>query len=350
MNNTIEISGHSIGKGHPTFLIAEAGVNHNGNMDLAKQLIISAKKCGAHCVKFQTFKAERVVSETAPKAEYQIKNTRSEESQLKMLQSLEIPESNYVDIIRICQKNDIVFLSTPYSIEDIDFLNALNVPAFKIASGQTIELFFLEYVAKKQKPIILSTGMCTFSEVCKAVEVIRETGNNQIIVLQCTTNYPSLLSDCNLLAMPKMRDSLDVLVGYSDHTDSLIASTVAASLGACLIERHFTLDKTLTGPDHIASLDPNEYTQFVQQVREVELALGSSIKKPACSEKSNAKTIRRSLIASKDIQRGELLTWKNITLLRPLIGLSGLQADLVIGKYSAINIKKNSFINLEMIC
>jgi len=349
MTRQIQIADRVVGINRPAFIIAEAGVNHNGDLATAKKLILAAKQAGADCVKFQTFKAEQVVTTHAPKASYQLNTTDPRESQLAMLKKLELKADDYQELISLCKEQELVFLSTPYHTDDVDFLETLDVPAFKIASGQAVEPHFLETVAKKGKPIILSTGMCTSSEVDEAVRVIRSTGNSQIVVMQCTTNYPSAAHDCNLRAMVTMQHALDVSVGYSDHTQSLTAAIVAISLGACVIERHFTLDKRLPGPDHSSSSEPHEFETLVSQVREAESILGSAIKDPAAVEKKNAIGMRRSLVAKKNMSAGTVFSWNNLTLKRPGTGISGKFSDLVIGKKARREIHENTVISLDMI-
>lgn len=331
------------------FIIAEIGVNHNGDLSLAKKMILSAKESGADCVKFQTFKASRVASPSAPKAAYQLSTTDASESQINMLRKLELSEEEYLEIARFCTSQDIAFLSTPYDIEDADFLDNLGVPAFKIASGQAVELNYLRHVARKGKPILLSTGMCTLAEVDEAVRAIREVGNNDIVVLQCTTNYPSALEDCNLRTMQTMASALDVRVGYSDHTQSLTAAVLAVGLGACVIERHFTLDRNLPGPDHSSSSEPDEFRRMVEMIREAEITLGSSRKEPAAAEVENAKGMRRSLVAKIDIAPGEQLGWNNLAFKRPGTGITGKHADMVIGRHAARRIMPETLITLDMV-
>ena len=345
----IAIQNRIIGPGHPVFVIAEAGVNHNGDLEIAKRLIYEAKACGADCVKFQTFRADRIVSKTSPKAAYQLKTTSSEESQFDMLRKLELPDQAQKELIQICERAGVIFLSTPCNIEDVDFLEASNVPAFKVASAYAVESQFLSYIARKGKPILLSTGMCTFAEVDEAVRTIRDAGNDQIVVLQCTTNYPSALKDANLRVMHTISTAFDVLVGYSDHTQGLVAATVAAGLGACVIEKHFTLDKTLPGPDHSSSSDPDEFAQLVQQIRDTEKCLGTPLKIPSESETQNAKVMRRSIVAIKHIKKGDVFTLDNITLKRPGTGFSGKLLNLVLGRRAAQEVAPDTLIDFGMI-
>jgi N,N'-diacetyllegionaminate synthase len=349
MTLTLTIQQRPLGPGFPTFIIAEAGVNHNGDEALAKKLIVAAKACGADCVKFQTFRAESIVRQDSPKAAYQLKTTDPDESQLAMLRKLELPRESYPELIRTCQQEGIFFLSTPYSLEDIDFLDSLGIPAFKVASGQTVEPQFLEFMARKGKPILLSTGMCSLAEVGDALETIRQAGNQQIIVLQCTTNYPSTLEDANLRAMQTMARAFDVLVGFSDHTQSLTAATLAIGLGASVIERHFTLDKNLPGPDQSSSSDPEEFSRLVLQVREAEKCLGSRLKRPTPAEIENARGMRRSIVASRLIKIGEVLSLDNLTMKRPADGLPGSCLKYLLGRRAAMDIAMDTSIDLGML-
>lgn len=349
MVKVIEHGNVKIGWQHPVFIIAEAGVNHNGDIDMALRLVREAKRVGADCVKFQTFKAERVVTEKAPKAEYQMKATEPTESQIEMLRKLELPPEVYPDLMALCQSEGIFFLSTPYSIEDVEFLDRLGVFAFKVASGQAVEPYFLEHVAKKGKPILLSTGMCTLAEVDQAVRVIRDTGNEQIVLLQCTTNYPSSVADSNLRAMVTMGNALDVLVGYSDHTESLTAATVSVALGACVVERHFTLDKSLPGPDHSSSSDPEEFLELVKQIREAEVSLGSSLKWPSDVERKNALGMRRSIVARCKIRAGQVISEEMLTFKRPATGLTPALLPDLVGRVATYDIGADQALSWEMI-
>jgi N-acetylneuraminate synthase/N,N'-diacetyllegionaminate synthase len=344
----IRIGTTRIGAGFPVFIIAEAGVNHDGDVDKALRLVREAKKTGADCVKFQTFKAERVVTQNAPKADYQMRTTEPQESQLEMLRKLQLDESVYRDLVDLCDDLNIEFLSTPYSTEDVDFLNSIGVRAFKIASGQAVEPYFLEYVAKKGKPIVLSTGMCTLAEVDRAVRVIRGSGNDQIIVLQCTTNYPSAIEDCNLRAMVTMGDTLEVLAGYSDHTETLTSATAAVALGACVVERHFTLDKHLPGPDHSSSSDPREFASLVKQIRAVERSLGSGVKYPTEIELQNALGMRRSIVAKTRIRAGQIIMEDMITFKRPATGLSPDLLPDILGQVATCHIEPDQMLSREM--
>ena len=336
--NSFRIDSCEIGPNANCYIIAEAGVNHNGNQKTALDLVKAAKKIGADCIKFQTFKAESVITKTAPKANYQLKVTDTNESQFEMLKKLELNERDYQMIINECKRVGITFLSTPYNEQDADFLENLGVSAFKIASGQLIELAFLKHVAKLGKPMIISTGMADLAEVYEAVAAIRETGNNQISILQCTTNYPSLNQDANIRAMVSMGEALDTLYGYSDHIEENYACYAAVSLGAKIIEKHFTLDRTLPGPDHKASLNVPQFKELIEGIRKTEIALGSPVKKPSQRELDNIQGMRRSIVLNSPIKKGEIITKENISFKRPATGLSPKLIDTIIGKKAAQNI------------
>jgi len=346
---TITIENRKIGPGYPALIIAEAGVNHNGDYHVARKMVTEAKNCGADCIKFQTFRAEEIVTRDSPKAPYQLKTTSPRESQLDMLHKLELSERRQEELMGLCKENGLIFLSTPCTPSDVDFLDRAGVSAFKVASSQAVDTIFLEHMARKGKPILLSTGMCTLAEVDEAVRAIREAGNDQIIVLQCTTNYPSRLEDANLRAMVAMGRALDVLTGYSDHTPSLAPSVVAVGLGACVIERHFTLDKKLPGPDQLSSSEPREFSQLTAMIREAEKSLGSGIKAPSSEEMKNAAVMRRSIVARRDIAEGEILTLDNLCVKRPEIGLPSSFLKFVLGKKARQHIPNETFVDIEMI-
>jgi N,N'-diacetyllegionaminate synthase len=340
----IYIGKKKVGNNSPCFIIAEAGVNHNGDVNLAKQLILKAKEVGADCVKFQTFKAEQVVTPKAPKATYQLKNTNPHESQIAMLKKLELSSQSYYELKQLCKKIDIVFMSTPYNYEDVEFLERLNVYAYKLPSISIVEPSFLEYVANKNKPMIVSTGMATLNEVSDGVRTIISSGNQKLIILHCTTNYPTSLSDANLRAMKTMGDELNVLFGYSDHTQEDVTCMTAVALGACVIEKHFTLDKSLPGPDQSSSYNPEQFKNFVKNVRNVELVLGSKIKKPSVAELKNIKGMRRSIVANKLIRKKTIIDQTMLTLKRPASGLKPKFLKKIIGKTTKRDILENEFI------
>jgi N-acetylneuraminate synthase/N,N'-diacetyllegionaminate synthase len=314
-----------------TYIIAEVGVNHNGDVSIAKDLIRKAKESGADCVKFQTFKASQIVTKASPKAKYQLKVTDSKESQFEMLKKLELDFDAYLDLIKYCKEIEIDFLSTPYNIEDLNFLENLGVSSYKIASGQLTEIPFIKSVAKKGKKILLSTGMGTLSDVFDAVEAIRSEGNNDMIVLQCTTNYPSKIEDANILAMNTIKEACGVKVGYSDHVANNFACYAAVALGAELIEKHFTLDKNMEGPDHSCSLTPSEFNEMVSGIRNIEMSLGSKIKRPSQIEVENSFGMKRGMVLIKDIEAGTLLTEEHIGFKRPLKGIPINMLSSVLG-------------------
>ncbi|MGX5820020.1 N-acetylneuraminate synthase [Chitinophaga lutea] len=332
-----------------TYIIAEAGVNHNGSLDMALELIIRAKEAGADCVKFQTFKASQIVTQTSPKAAYQLEVTDKAESQYQMLEKLELSYEGYEALIAKCKEIDIDFLSTPYNKEDVDFLDGLGVSGFKVASGQLVELPFLRYVASKGKLVILSTGMGKLSEVFEAVECIRATGNTNLIVLQCTTNYPSAIDDANLRAMLTIRDACGVRVGYSDHVDNNYACFASIALGAEVVEKHFTLDRNLPGPDHSSSLNPAEFAQLVDGIRQTERALGDGIKRPTQMEVKNSFGMKRSMVVLMDLEAGTMLSEEHIGFKRPANGLSPNMLDQVLGKKLAKAVKQDEALQYQTI-
>lgn len=332
-----------------TYIIAEAGVNHNGKLDLALELIDRAKESGADCVKFQTFKAEQIVTKESRKAAYQLNVTDKAESQYEMLKKLELRFGDYNVLVERCKAKEIDFLSTPYNKEDVDFLDSLQVSGFKIASGQVTELPFLQYAASKKKQMIISTGMATMADVFNAVEVIRTEGNNEIIVLQCTTNYPSKIEDANLRAMLSIREACKVRVGYSDHVENNYACFAAVALGAEIVEKHFTLDRNLPGPDHSSSLNPVEFKNLVTGIRNIERALGSGIKKPSQSEVENSYGMKRSLVLLKDVQAGTILTEDIIGFKRPANGLPINMLKTIIGKPLARPMQKEEALQYDSI-
>lgn len=331
------------------YIIAEAGVNHNGDIGMAKELILYAKESGADCVKFQTFRAEQVATAAAPKANYQLEVTDRNESQLNMLRKLELDLDAHKELIAFCKETEIDFLSTPYSIEDVIFLEELGVLAYKVASGQIIEPAFLQAIASTGKPMIVSTGMATLSEVQDAVQVIREAGNQQIVLLQCTTNYPSRSEDANLRAIQTMATEFNTMTGYSDHTRTDTACLVAVGLGARVIEKHLTLDKNLPGPDHSASADPGEFTRLVSLIREAESTLGTGIKAPCTAEIANARGMRRSIVAGRDIKSGEVINESMLSVKRPGTGIKPALIPELTGKTAARDIPAETLIDWDMV-
>jgi len=340
----IKIANRFIGKNEPVFIIAEAGVNHNGDINLAKKLVDAAKKTGVDAIKFQTFKSEDVVTKFAGMASYQEKNIGKRESQQEMLKKLELTYDAFVELKEYCDKKNIIFLSTPHTEDAADFLEDL-VPAYKISSPDSANPPFLKKVAKKGKPIILSTGMSTMEEVKEALEIIYKEGNKQVILLHCTSNYPCPLEEVNLRAMQTMQKEFDCLIGYSDHTMSITVPIVAVSLGAVLIEKHFTLDKKLPGPDHKASLELDELKRMVEEIRKIDTILGSSEKIPTESEKEIMKVIRKSIVAKRDINVGDIIEREMVIIKRPGIGIEPKFMNTVLGKKAKKTIKKDEIID-----
>ena len=333
-----------------TYIIAEAGVNHNGSLALAIRLVDEAKNAKADCVKFQTFKASNLVTMSAPKADYQLKVTSKDESQYDMLSKLELKKNDYIKLIEHCQEVEIDFMSTPYNKEDVDYLIDLGVNSFKIASGQLTEIPFLEYVASFGLPIFLSTGMSYLSEVIKAVECIKNINSElPLTILQCTTNYPSLIEDANINVINTFKSIPDVSVGYSDHVENNFACYAAVANGAEVIEKHFTLDKQMLGPDHSSSLDPKGFFQLVNSVREIEKSMGSFIKKPSKAEKLNIPGMKRSLVYSRSISKGEILKENHFAYKRPFNGLSPNQLKHFIGKKLKTNVDLDDLVLFEHI-
>ncbi len=349
MDKNIRIGDFVLSDQHPCFIIAEAGVNHNGSVETAIELIHKAKETGADCVKFQTFRASSVITKEAPKAAYQLKVTDKEESQFDMLKKLELSAEDFKVLRDECVKTGIIFLSTPYNKRDVDLLNALDVDAFKIASGQIIELSFLEYVAKCRKPVVLSTGMSNLAEIDEAIHTIRNTGNDQIVLLQCTTNYPSSIQDANIRAMTSMGDAFDVLMGYSDHVPENYACYAAVARGAKVIEKHFTLDKEMPGPDHKASLNPEEFRILVHGIRMTEESLGKKIKEPTAEERKNITGMRRSIVSAGFISKGTVINESMLEYKRPATGISPNQIALVLNKKAAVDIPEDTILTMDMI-
>lgn len=312
-----------------TFIIAEAGVNHNGSIELAKKLIDVASKCDCDAVKFQTFKSENVVSKTAQKANYQKQTTNSNESQLEMIKKLELSYDDFKELQKYCKTKNIMFLSTPFDIESIDFLDSLDLPLLKIPSGEITNLPYLRKINSFGRKVILSTGMSDLGEIEDALKILK---NCEVSLLHCTTEYPCPYDDVNLKAIKTMKDKFGLEVGYSDHTEGIEISLAAVAMGATIIEKHFTLDKNMEGPDHKASLEPNELKQLVQSIRNVELAIGNGIKKPTKSELKNIEIARKSIVAKCSIKKGEIFSEENLITKRPAKGISPMKWDEIIGK------------------
>lgn len=343
---TIRIGNKKIGEGEPCFIIAEAGVNHNGSVEIAKKLVNAAKAAGADAVKFQTFTTENLVTKDTKKAEYQGKG-----SQFDMLKKLELKKEDFVGLRRYCDEKEILFLSTPHTEDAIDFIDAL-VPLFKIGSGDLTNLQLIEKVAKKGKPVFISVGMATMDEIREAVEVIKKY-KVPFIILHCTTNYPCPKKDANLNVIGVLRKEFDCPVGYSDHTEGIDIPTMAASLGAVVVEKHFTLDKNMEGPDHKASLNPLELREMVDAIRskkKIDIpreVLGNGLKKPTKEELEFAKFVRKSVVTKKDVPTGVKITKEMLIIKRPGTGIPPKDIEKIIGKTAKHAIKKDALISWE---
>ena len=328
-----------------TLIIAEAGVNHNGSLELAKTLALEAKKCGADVVKFQTAKLDALVSKYAAMAEYQKKNIGQEMSQQDMLRKLLLTYEEFEELDQYCKKIDIQFLSTPFDLDSIDFLTSLNCSVWKIPSGEITNLPYLEKIAKTGKPVILSTGMCIMQEVEEAVRVL-EKGTREITLLHCTTQYPTEYGDVNLKAMLTLQSHFGYKIGYSDHTRGVEVPLAAVALGASVIEKHFTLSRNMEGPDHKASLESSEFADMVRKIRNIEKSLGSEEKKPAEVEMANRSVARKSIIAARDIKKGEVFTESNLTAKRPGNGISPMKWYEILGTKAIRDFKEDELIEI----
>lgn len=330
------------------FIIAEAGVNHNGSIDIAKQLIDAAKNAGTDAVKFQTFRTENLVSIFAPKAEYQKNNTIKDESQFEMLKKVELDINSHRILIDYCRKKGLEFLSSPFDLESVELLNELGLEIFKIPSGEITNLPYLRRIGSLNKKVIMSTGMADMKEVKDALEILLDSGTKKenITVLHCNTEYPTAVEDVNLLAMLTLKKELKVEVGYSDHTLGKEIPIAAAALGARIIEKHFTLNRNMDGPDHKASLEPNELKAMVTAIRKIEKALGNGVKNPSPSEAKNKLTTRKSVVAQRKIKKGELLTEENIISKRPAVGINPMNWDSIINTSAKRDFRRDEIIEL----
>lgn len=318
------------------FIIAEAGVNHNGSLDIAKKLIDMAAEAGADAVKFQTFKAKNLVSKSAPKANYQKQTTDAAETQYEMIKKLELDEATHHELIAYCKSKDILFLSTPFDHDSIELLYQLGLDIFKIPSGEITNLPYLRHIGKLGKEVILSSGMADLGEIEDALDILIESGTlkEYITVLHATTEYPCPIEDVNLQAMQTIAKAFGIKVGYSDHTNGIEVPIAAAAMGATIIEKHFTLDKLMDGPDHKASLEPDELNAMVCAIRNIEKALGDGIKKPSASESKNMEIARKSIVAAQSIRKGEIFTETNLAIKRPGNGISPMKFDEILGTFA----------------
>lgn len=330
-----------------TYIIAEAGVNHNGDIQLAYEMIDKAKEANVDCIKFQTFKAENLVAKNADMAEYQQKNLHtSDTKQIDMLKSLELSHKDFVELRDYALSKGLDFCSTAFDSESVEFLDILNMPFWKIPSGEVTNLPLVIQIAKLNKPIIMSTGMCTLEEIGYVLDQVRKFNNQKIVLLHCNTEYPTPYEDVNLNAMATLKDQFNVEVGYSDHTLGIEVPLAAVALGARVIEKHFTLDKSMEGPDHIASLEPDELKNMVSGIRLIEKALGDNKKRVTNSELKNKNTARKSIVAKRFIKKGEVFTEDNITTKRPGTGISPMKWFDVLGLSATKDFQEDELIEL----
>jgi N-acetylneuraminate synthase len=343
----IRIGGKIIGDKEPCFVIAEAGVNHNGSLDQAKKLIDAAYAAKADAVKFQTFSAERIASRDAIKAEYQKETTDAAESQYAMLKRLELNLADFSTLAEYAKNKGILFLSSPFDRKSVDILEEIGIDAYKIPSGEITNIPLLKYIAHKEKPVILSTGMADLQEIQESFRVLKKGGADQIVLLHCVTSYPASLDVLNLRVMETLRKSFRVPVGFSDHTLGILAAVVARTLGACIIEKHFTLDKKLPGPDHKASLEPDELCRMVEAIRTVDITLGDGMKRISPEEMMIKRIARKSLVAGSDIPAGSIITAEMIEVKRPGDGIEPRYYEQVIGKKAKTRIRKDSLLSWE---
>lgn len=332
------------------FIIAEAGVNHNGKLSLARKLVDAAKKSGCDAVKFQTFKAENLVAPDARLAGYQKRRgSNGIKNQFDLIKKLELTSDDFRKLKKYCEKKKIIFLSTPFDYESVDLLSKLKVPAFKLGSGEITNLPFLRYVAKKKKAVILSTGMAEIPEIKQAVNAIYDAGNKRLVLLHCVTEYPAPYKEVNLKAMQSLSNMFKIPVGFSDHTEGIEVAIAAVALGAKVIEKHLTLDRSMEGPDHQASLEPQVFQQMVNAIRHVEKSLGDGVKRPMSSEKKYIHLVRKSIITVEDITKGEKISENDIAIKRPGHGIPPEEINKVIGQRARISIKKNQVLKREWV-
>lgn len=346
---TIRIGDRIIGKGKPCYIIAEAGVNHNGELRLAKKLVKAAATAGADAVKFQTFSADSIATKSAQKAAYQKKTSEASESQYAMLKRLELPREAFAALSDYAKKCSIEFLSSPFDLGSAELLESIDVAAYKIPSGELTNLPLLKKIGGYKKPVILSTGMAVMEEIREGIAAVRRGGETDIVLLHCVTSYPAPLASANLLMIPTLEREFNLPVGFSDHTDGITAAILARALGACVIEKHFTLDRGLPGPDHQASLEPAEFADLVRQVRVAESALGDGRKRIGKAEAAIRKIARKSLVAAAAIPRGARITRAMVDMKRPGTGIEIKQFDEVIGKTAKKAIQKDTVLQWDML-
>lgn len=349
MVNAVRIGSRAIGDGLPCFVIAEAGVNHDGELRLALQLVDAAVEAGADAVKFQTFDPDQLATPDAPKAAYQVSATDESQSQLEMLRKLTLSTDEHERLAAHCGERNILFLSTPFDHGSADLLAAMGLPAFKISSGDLTNEPFLEHVARFGRPMLVSTGMATEREVASAVAAIRQAGNTELVLLQCVSNYPARPADVNLRAMATMARRFSTPVGFSDHTMGLEVAFAAVALGACVVEKHLTLDRRRPGPDHRASLEPADFSALVRGVREIEAAMGDGRKEPAASEAEVARVARKSVVAERTIPAGTVLTEDLLAIRRPGTGMPPSARRALLGRQAVREIPAGALLSEDML-
>lgn len=347
--NPLRIGDRCVGSGEPCFIIAEAGVNHNGDPDAARQLVDAAVAAGADAVKFQTFRAERLAQLDAPKAEYQHHGTEHGETQYEMLKGLELSEEHQQELVAHCERSGILFLSSPFDEQSAEFLAELSIPALKIPSGELTNLSYLAHLAQLERPLIVSTGMARMNEVRAAVDVLEANGNPPYALLHCISDYPTAPEDVNLRAMATLECEFGVPVGFSDHTLGNVIAVAAVALGACIVEKHLTLDHTLPGPDHSFSSEPDEFRELVRGIRAVDVALGHGRKEPAASEAKIAQVVRKSVIALRPIPQGVVLDADMLSVRRPGTGLPPAMMRELVGRRTLVSIEKGTLLRLDML-
>ena len=350
MIQPVSINNRLIGPSQPCFIIAEAGVNHNGDIHIARRLIEAAAEAGADAIKFQSFVTEELVTNDAPKADYQVKTTGGPNSQFEMLKTLELSADEQMMLKSYCEKRNIIYLCTPYENKSIDMLDQMDVAAFKVASTDATNVPFLRNIAQKGRPVFLSTGMSTLGEVEQAIETLHTGGlDGKTVVLHCTSEYPAPANEVNLRAILSMQEAFDCPVGFSDHTSDAIVSSWAVAVGACVIEKHFTLDRNMIGPDHKASIEPDELLILVENIRNLEVAMGDGVKKVMPSELKNKSLMQKSLVARRNISAGDVIASDDLACKRPSFGLKPSWFDRVVGKRCTKKISKDEVLTLASI-
>jgi N,N'-diacetyllegionaminate synthase len=347
--NAIKVAGHLIGPSHPCFIIAEAGVNHNGSLELAMRLVDAACEVGADAVKFQTWVTEKLVAPDAPMAEYQRQNLGTDQSQFAMLKQLELSYDQFGELKAYAEERAIIFFSTPDEEDSADFLEHIGVPLFKIGSGEITNLSLIRHIAAKGRPVILSTGMSNLGEVEAAIQMFADADNHQLVLLHCVSNYPADPADCNLRAMDTLENAFGYPVGFSDHTLGNDVAVAAVARGACVIEKHLTLDKTLPGPDHSASLEPAEFASMVRSIRTIEGALGSGIKKATAAEMETRKVVQKAIVTRRSLQAGERLAHSDLTLRRTSGGLPPAYLPMFFGLCVRHDLEANTLMTWDLV-